>query len=218
MSDDFRQRVLVVDDEEFTRTVVSESLVASNLIVRSACSVADALSEVASFDPHAVVTDLDLGPGPNGLDLLYRVSAERPWIGMVILTSHQSAELAVGRRAEIPDGAVYLVKSAIGSMSDVRDAIEMSISQAGTRAARLDADVPRDGDAIVLSPAQAEILHLMAEGLSNAGIAKRRGTSLRAAESLVQRTFQALGVDSDPEYNSRVVAVRMWQQGKILVR
>lgn len=71
---------------------------------------------------------------------------------------------------------------------------------------------------IELSQAQAEILHLMAEGYSNAGIAERRGTSMRAAESLVQRTMQAMGIEADSQLNSRVRAVRMWQQGRIVVR
>jgi hypothetical protein len=41
---------------------------------------------------------------------------------------------------------------------------------------------------------------------------------LRAAEALVQRTFAALGVNGDPTINPRVAAVRMWQQGKVVVK
>ena len=58
----------------------------------------------------------------------------------------------------------------------------------------------------------------MAQGLSNAGIAEHRRTTLRAAEALVQRTVHALGIESDSLTNSRVMAVSLWHQGKIVVR
>jgi DNA-binding NarL/FixJ family response regulator len=57
----------------------------------------------------------------------------------------------------------------------------------------------------------------MAEGLSNAGIAEKKNVSLRATESLIQRTFQALEIKNDPNFNSRIIAVRLWQQGKVVV-
>ena len=54
--------------------------------------------------------------------------------------------------------------------------------------------------------------------LSNAAIARKRETSLRATETLVQRTFASLGIKSDEDFNPRVLAVRMWQQGKVVVK
>lgn len=211
----FSKRVLVVDDEEFTRTVVSESLASAGISVRTAATVAEAMDLLDDFDPHAIVSDLDLGPGPSGADLLDRVHQDRPWIGLVVLTSHASVHLAVGSGQGIPPTAVYLVKSAISSLADVQDAIDASVLQAVSSAEP--AAQTAEG-AHVLTTTQAEILRLMAEGLSNQGIANRRGTSLRAAESLVQRTLQALRIDPDPDYNSRVLAVRLWQQGKVVVR
>jgi DNA-binding NarL/FixJ family response regulator len=71
---------------------------------------------------------------------------------------------------------------------------------------------------ITITASQAEILRMIADGLSNASIAKERDITLRAAEALIQRTFQALGVNSDPTVNPRVVAVRMWHQGKVAVK
>lgn len=45
-----------------------------------------------------------------------------------------------------------------------------------------------------------------------------RGTTLRATESLVHRTFAALGIEQDKRMNARVLAVRLWQQGKVIVK
>ena len=75
-----------------------------------------------------------------------------------------------------------------------------------------------DSGKLQLSATQAEVLRLIAHGLSNASIAKERDITLRAAEALIQRTFSALGIKGDPDVNSRLVAVKMWQQGKVFVK
>jgi len=74
-------------------------------------------------------------------------------------------------------------------------------------------------DAIhIVSKAQAELLKLMAEGLSNAALARHRNRSLNATEAMVHRLFLSLGIATHPDVNPRVVAVRMWQQGKVRVK
>ena len=208
------RRVLLVEDEDFTRTAVASSLEAAGFSVVAVSCVAEAMTALDECDPHALVTDLDLGPGPTGVDLLKRVAIDRPWVGLVVLTAHRSVELAVGTNDGIPADAVMVVKSAIDSMGDIALAIEQSISQVEKAM-----PTPLDDTApLVISTVQAEILRLLAEGLSNSGIAQRRGTSLRAAEASVQRTLQALGIDAQPEFNSRVLAVRLWQSGRVTVR
>ena len=211
----FARRVLVVEDEEFTRSIVASGLQSLGFKVRGEASVADALDALREFEPHVVVTDLDFGSGPNGLDLITRISEDQPWVGCVILTSHAAVELAVGQAARLPAGVVYVVKSSIHSISDLLDAVENSLSAVAERPTV--AEISEPGSVCVTSQ-QAETLKLIAEGLSNAGIAKRRGTSLRSAESLVQRTLQALDIPANPDFNPRVLAVRMWQQGKVIVR
>ncbi len=213
---DSSRRVLYVEDEDFTRTAVTASLTGDGFTVYAFGTVAEAIDALDEVDPHVLVTDLDLGPGPSGIDLVQRVAQDRPWVGLVVLTAHRSVELAVGRPGEVPFETVMVVKAEMGSMGDISAAVEQSISQAvatppssGSRS---------DDEPIAISAIQAEILHLMAEGLSNTGIAERRGTSLRAAEALVQRTLHALGIASDRDYNSRVLAVRIWQSGRVTVR
>jgi DNA-binding NarL/FixJ family response regulator len=207
-------RVLLVEDEEFTRNMVGEMLTTSGVNVASVDSVAKAISTIDSFDPHVVLTDLDLGNGPDGADLLLKVFKERPWTGMVIMTAHASPELAINDASRIPHPAVYIVKSEIKSISNLLLAIEESIEKTG----KFQQSSAPSGEKITITVSQAEILHMLADGLSNASIAKERGITLRAAEALIQRTFIALGVNSDPNVNPRVVAVRMWQQGKVAVK
>ena len=83
MSDNKVIKVLLAEDEAFTRAIVTESLTNAGMNVRSVGSVIEALAVIDSFDPHVVLTDLDLGPGPDGADLLSKIFRERPWTGMV---------------------------------------------------------------------------------------------------------------------------------------
>ena len=74
-------KVMLVEDEEFTRNMVGEMLTTSGVTVSSVASVSQALATIDAFDPHVVLTDLDLGHGPDGADLLLKVFKERPWNG-----------------------------------------------------------------------------------------------------------------------------------------
>lgn len=207
-------KVLLVEDEDFTRTLIRDSLMKIGMHVIDVGTVQDALAVMDDFDPHVVVSDLDLGPGPDGADLLYKVEQTRPWTGMVVLTAHASPELALHGASRIPENATYLVKSQISSSEYLKSAIEESIVHPGATG-----NIKKNSeDQYVISATQGEILRMIADGLSNAAIARERNVTLRAAEALIQRTFAALGVKGDPDVNSRVVAVRLWQQGKVVVK
>ena len=212
MEERFSWKVLLVEDEEFTRGLLTNSLEKSGIEVQSCPSVSLALTLLKEFEPHVVITDLDLGPGPNGVHLLERVAEETPWVGMAILSAHASPELAVGDGHRIPEGTVYVVKSEIATADDLVEVVQSSIER------RVIRDSDSASDKVVLTQVHGEVLRLIAEGLSNSAIAKERNTTLRAAESMVQRTFLALGIGSDADRNARVLAVRMWQQGKVIVR
>lgn len=215
MPESFQFKVLVVEDEEFTRTMISQYLSTVGMTIKSVSSVKEALQAIEEFDPNVVVSDLDLGPGPDGADLLTRVQAERPWVGLVVLSSHASPTLAIPTGTRIPERAIYMVKSDLRETSELVHAIESSIK---ALPAPMTNDQLHDKSRLVISSAQGEILRLMSEGLSNAAIAKRRGVTLRAAESLVQRTIAALGIEPNPDTNPRVLAVRMWQQGRVIIK
>ena len=207
-------RVMLVEDEHFTRNIVSEMLTTSGLQVHSVGSVAEAIESIGEFDPHVVVTDLDLGHGPDGGDLLTKVMEERPWTGMVVLTAHSSPELAIKDPSRIPENAGYVIKSELHTIHKLISAIEESIVMPGNFEGAAESIEAK----ITITPSQAEILRLVADGLSNASIAEVRGISLRSTEALIQRTFVALGVNGDPRINPRVAAARMWQQGKVAVK
>jgi DNA-binding NarL/FixJ family response regulator len=211
----FKARVLIAEDEEFTLNLLRDVLDGANYQVEAVTNVSDAIAKVGEFDPHAIITDLNFGAkGPTGADLLQFVEKNHPWIGKVVLTSHASPTLAIPNDVQIPSDVTYLVKSELGSISELIEAVERSISQTEEPIER----PVLENDRIVVSATQGEILLLLAEGYTNAAIARQRGTSLRAAETLIQRTFLSLGIKSDEDFNPRILAVRMWQQGKVVVK
>jgi len=211
----FKARVLVAEDEEFTLNLLRDVLEGANFQVEAAKTIADAIEKVGSFDPHAVITDLNFGvSGPSGADLLQFIEQDHPWIGKVVLTSHASPALAIPNGASLPANVTYLVKSELDSISELIGAVEDSISQVATPPVQ----PVLENDRVVISATQGEILLLLAEGFTNAAIARQRGTSLRAAETLIQRTFASLGIKSDEDFNPRILAVRMWQQGKVVIK
>lgn len=210
-------RVLVVEDDSFSRTAVVEALKSEGFATAAAGSVADALVTMEEFDPHAVCTDLHLGGGPSGIALLTRVAKVRPWVGLVILTSHMSVELATGQAAKPPPGTITLVKSTLDSLNRIGDAVRDSIS-----AAEHSPKQTPTGDLehvpVTVSQAQAEILTLIAAGYTNTAIARQRNVSVRSVEMIVMRTFRALGIDNNPDLNPRVLATKIWQSGVVVVK
>lgn len=210
-------RVVIADDDAFTLSLVSGGLEAKGFAVTAATSVAQALEAVRAVDPHAVVSDLNFGTVETGSELLQQVAEEFPWVGLVVLTSHRSPELAVANPEKIPPGAVYLVKSQLGRIDDLADAVHRAIRGQSDDEDEFDDDRPDDGVPMVTA-AQAEVLRLLAEGASTRALAEARGTTVRAVETMLNRLFVALGLDTGENANPRVAAVTMWQRGGIRVR
>jgi len=207
-------RVIVADDEPFTASLVSGGLQAQGFTVFSASTIEEAWNLVESKDPHALVSDLNFGNGESGAVLLRRVHDEFPWVGLVVLTSHHSPQLAVEDPTEIPKTAVYLVKSGLQRVEDLAEAVHKAI---GGQVQNLGRDEPVEG-MIRITAAQAEVLRMLANGASTRALAEHRGTTVRAAETMLGRLYTALGLGSDDLSNPRVAAVQLWQQGRIVVR
>jgi DNA-binding NarL/FixJ family response regulator len=209
-------RVLLVEDDSFTRQLIANSLTQQGFAVSSCATASSAIEQIAANDPHVVVSDLDLGKGASGVDLLRLIDREFPWVGLVALSAHSTSKL-VGD-GELPEGIPYLVKSAINDLSEIGATIRVSISKSSSASNREGAVSPAQDSRLRVSVAQAETLRLLSQGHSNQAIADLRGTTLRAAETMIQRTYKSLGLSRQSASNNRVEAVSLWRQGKVDVR
>jgi DNA-binding NarL/FixJ family response regulator len=204
---------MVVEDEGLLRGLVAAELARSGFTVETAGDGASALALAATFDPDAIVMDVDLGRGPSGFDVAIVLAQRSPGIGVVFLTNIAAPEAVQVRATELPHGCAYLRKTTVGEPGMIAAALDAVLSDAPLpRAFRH--DLARGDPMRSLSRAQVEVLDLIAEGLSNQEIADRRGSSLRAVERLINRTFTALGLAEHTAGNARVLATRAYLEAR----
>ena len=86
--------VLVVDDDPGTRKVARANLSLEGFEMVVASSGAEALARLGESDPLALVTDLKM-PDQDGIALMDRVHADRPWLPVILVTAHATVETAV---------------------------------------------------------------------------------------------------------------------------
>lgn len=204
-------RVLIVEDETFTRTMLSTSIQALGFDVEGVCSSAGAALDFARQSVVEIaLLDLDLGPGPSGIDIAYALRDVVPTIGIVFLTSFSDPRLKDPGERPLPVGSRFLVKSRLTDAEDLRRVLS-DVRHSPLRTVRV------DFDALGLTALQIEVLRLVAAGESNARIAERQGVSEKAVERTVQRISDTLGLD-DATGNRRVLMSRAYVEltGKAL--
>jgi DNA-binding NarL/FixJ family response regulator len=203
----FTRRVLIVEDDEFLASLMCQALMSEGLDARCAHSAAEAKREVRRFDPDIVIADIDLGDGPNGIDLVRVLSNTHPHIVPIVLTRHPDSRSAGYDPRDLPEGVAYLRKSLVHDTS----AIIAAIDDAARGFASLHRHDREGGtDLKQLTKTQREILHQMALGLTNQEIAHRRGVSLSSVEQRVSEIFRNLGIDKEGTQVPRVEAVRRY--------
>lgn len=200
------RHVVVVEDEALTRAFLVDMLENSGFSVTACATAAEALRECRYADPDAVMTDIDLGPGPSGLDLVETLARTAPHIAVLVLSNYP---ILRQHPVHADRQLAYLDKRLVASSSEVIDALEAALHN---EADKQRADDEATAAVARLTRQQLETLRMMAEGLSNAEIAARRGISKRSAESLIQRTISTLGITPDERLNPRVQAVRLYFQ------
>jgi two-component system response regulator (stage 0 sporulation protein F) len=86
-------RILVVDDEAEVVAVLREFLSGNGYTVVSATNGAEAINEVTRRRPDLVLLDINM-PGIDGMEVLKRVHARDPSIGVIMITANEDLELA----------------------------------------------------------------------------------------------------------------------------
>lgn len=200
----FARHVVVVEDESLLRDLIAKSLEAAGFTVSTAANAADAKRACAAVDPDAVVVDIELGAGPNGFDFADVLSCTSPDVGIVFLTNLPDARWAGRDSKSLPNNIAYLRKSQLVDSRDLVEALEAVLHETVSSEQRHDLDGNRP--LAKLSRKQISVLQQLALGYSNAQIAEKRGTTIRAVEGIVSRIFQALDIDVQAEGNARVEA------------
>ena len=110
----YQRSVVVVEDDAFMRSLLAEYLEKAGFLVSTASSAADARRQINAVDPDAVVLDIDLGPGPSGLDVAATLNTEGNEVGIVFLTQFSDPRFAGEELSRVhPKAEIFACKSRV---------------------------------------------------------------------------------------------------------
>ena len=194
-------RVMVVDDHEVVRTGLKAILEPEEdlEVVGDAASASEAVQKVPRLAPHVVLMDVRMQE-MSGIEACRLIKNAHPQVNVLMLTSFGEEEAVP---SSIMAGASgYLLKnvgradllSAIRAVSGGQNLLDPSVTRkVMERLARLTAKAhERDMEAI--SEREKEVLHLVAEGLTNKQIADRLVIAENTARNHVSRILEKLGL------------------------
>ena len=208
-----RQRIVVADDDVLLREGIAGLLERAGFkIAGQAGDAADLLRLVRNEKPDLVIVDIRMPPRQEteGLEAAREIRRERPEVGILVLSAHaevaEAMELLASGR-----GVGYVLKSRVTKVDDfietvdrvmqggsvVDPAIVQELVGARHRTDRLER----------LTEREREVLALMAEGASNAGIAKRLWVTEGTVEKHVRSILSKLQLAETPDDHRRVLAV-----------
>ena len=205
-----RIRVAVVEDEALFREMLVDALSrrASLEVVGMVDDAHEAIALAREARPDVMLMDIELAGEMDGIEASLAIKEENPAIGIVFLSAHDNPRYLTSLPLGESTGWAYLLKQTVRDVSAIGQAIEgcargMVILDPAVMAKLR----PRQGSAIFsLTPRQQDVLRLLAEGLSNAAIARQLALEERSIESYINIIYQHLGISGEPEINMRVKA------------
>jgi serine/threonine-protein kinase PknK len=206
-------RVVVADDDVLLREGLASLLQRSGFeIVGQAGDAEQLLSLVRETDPALVVVDIRMPPTHTveGLDAARVIRQERPDTAILVLSAHAEVEHAMELIAT-GHGVGYLLKSRIGDVTEFVDTVHR-VGEGGSVVdpaliQELVSARRRHDPLAALSSREREVLALMAEGRSNAGIARRLWLTEGTVEKHVRHILAKLQLPEADEDHRRVLAV-----------
>lgn len=173
-------------------------------VVGRATSAREALAVQPGVDAQVALLDLDLGPGPTGIDLAHALRITQPNLGVVLLSTYRDPRLVAPGSIAPPIGTSYLAKGDVCEVTQLREVVTAVVREPLRDRTWANDALPE------LSDAQLLVLRSLAAGLSTQAIAAERGVSVSAVEQTITRLYDAFDMPRDPEHNQRVRLARAY--------
>ena len=206
-------QVVVADDDVLLREGLASLLDRSGFeVVGQAADATELLALVRDRKPQLVVVDIRMPPThtTEGLDAARVIRAELPDTGILVLSAHVEVEHATELLAS-GHGIGYLLKTRVTDVADFVDTLERISKGASVVDPALVQELVsarrRDDPLAVLSAREQEVLMLMAEGRSNAGIAHQLWITEGTVEKHVHSILTKLRLPATEDDQRRVLAV-----------
>jgi DNA-binding NarL/FixJ family response regulator len=206
-------RVVVADDDVLLRQgIVSLLERAGHQVVAGVGDATELLAAVREHRPGLVVIDIRMPPDhtTEGLQAARVLRQEFPGLAILVLSAHvevdEAMDLVAGGRA-----IGYLLKSRVTDLDEFIDSVER-VARGGTvvdptLVRELVASRRRQDPLECLTERERGVLALMAEGLSNAGIARRLCVTEGTVEKHVRSVLAKLDLAESEDQHRRVLAV-----------
>jgi serine/threonine-protein kinase PknK len=206
-------RVVIADDDLLLREGIARLLEHSAFeVVGLAGDAVELMRLVREEEPGLIVLDIRMPPSfaTEGLDAARAIRAELPEIGILVLSAHVEVDLAIDLLAE-GNGVGYLLKSRVTEAEPFLENLQRIADGGSVIDPALVKELVasnRVGHPLnELTPREREVLGLMAEGRSNAGIAGRLWVTEGTVEKHVRSILAKLPLPDTADDHRRVLAV-----------
>lgn len=206
-------RLLIVEDESIMSHALATSLKNFGLTeIQTANSASSAMQIFRSFQPNVCLLDIELRVGPTGIDVSHAMRRINSNVGIVFLTSLADPRLVDSKIPELPEGSMYLMKSAVKDIEEIVKALK-SVRDGDVKTLKSKVDQ----NFLDLTNTQFEIMRLIAQGNSNIEISKIRVTTVKSTENAIARLAKKIGIPNSTSASQRVLIARRYAEltGKI---
>lgn len=213
-------RIVVGEDSYLALEAISRVLESEEdiEIVATGADLASVQRAVEEEQPDVLLTDIQMPPTrtDEGIRLANELRTTHPEMGVVILSQHAEPFYATELLAAGSGRRAYLLKERVKHRSEIGRAVR-EVADGGSVVDPQIVDVlltskrARDATRLdSLTPRETDVLRLLAEGLSNAGIAGELGITTRAVERHVHEIFSKLDLGDSARHNNRVKAALLY--------
>lgn len=205
-------RVVIAEDQALLREGLARLFADAGHEVVATADDADRLrGAVSEHGPDLAVVDVRMPPSftDEGIRAAHWIREAHPDVSVLVLSQHIEVGGAVSLVSE--HGFGYLLKDRVLDVGEFMDAAERVASGGSALDPQVVATLVSGewgSDSLgELTPRELEVLSLMAEGLTNAGIAARLVLTERTVESHTRSVFSKLSLQGDGDGHRRVLAV-----------
>jgi DNA-binding NarL/FixJ family response regulator len=207
-------RVVIAEDSVLLREGVAKLLEDEGFeLVGRAGDAEELLLKVRSYKPDVAIVDVRMPPThtDEGARAAVTIREEHPEVGVLLLSQVIEATFALRLLSETPAGFGYLLKDRVLDVDDFVDAIRR-VARGGTAVdpkvvSELLGRTRPDDPVASLTKRERNVLELMAEGRSNAGIGHKLFLSPKTVEAHVHAIFTKLDLVPAADDHRRVLAV-----------
>ena len=210
-------RLIIAEDDVLLREGIARILGEEGFdVVAQAGDRDDLVEKVRTLRPDVVVTDIRMPPTftRDGIAAALQIRRELPDIAVIVLSQHIDTPGALELLSLGAERIGYLLKSRVMDLDEFLDSVHRVVAGGSSIDPEVISTLVRrgvrdhqDNGVGLLTPRRLEVLQLMAQGFSNARIARELGVTEKAVDRSIGLIFQTLELPPSADEHRRVLAV-----------